>query len=306
MRGSITQLTQLTLRGKMLIHSMTAFARHEAQGEWGGVVWELRSINHRYLEINLHLPDALASLELPLRTQIKNTLQRGKIDVYLRYQSSATGITKFTVNKGLMAQLLKIHNEISHDHELLPVPFAVKDIMQWPGILETQTTVVAGLEQAIMTTFTQALAELEVERAREGKALQAFLRERLTAVQAEISKIKACLPQILQEHRAKLLHRLEETKINVEPGRFEQEVVLFAQKLDVAEELERLEIHMGEIANVLQHGGAVGRRLDFLLQEANREANTLGAKSMTAVTTLVSVELKVLIEQMREQVQNIE
>jgi uncharacterized protein (TIGR00255 family) len=289
-----------------MIHSMTAFARHEAQGEWGSLVWEIRSINHRYLEINLRLPEKISALEPVLREQIKQRLQRGKIEITLRYQLPKNIIEKICVNQTLVTQLINACAAITVQARLSPTALDPLAILQWPGILQMPDEAVDDLRQAVKDTFTQTLTELLALRAREGSALQTLIEQRLDAMEIEIGKVIAQLPRILQEHREKLVQRLADIKANVDPHRLEQELVFFAQKIDVAEEMDRLVTHLAEMRNTLKQGEAVGRRLDFLLQELNREANTLASKSVTTATTMAAVELKVLIEQIREQVQNIE
>jgi uncharacterized protein (TIGR00255 family) len=287
-----------------MIHSMTAFARQESHGDWGSAVWELRSVNHRYLELSLRLPETLTHLEPHLREQLKSQLQRGKIEIILHYQPSAT-LQKLAVNQDFALQLAHAHAEIAKltNSSAALDPF---HILRWPGVLQTTETALTQLEQILLKSFKQAVTELIALRQREGEALQKLLTQRLHGMQTEITKVKKQLPVIITAQREKLLHRFNEAKINLDPTRLEQEMVLFAQKIDVAEELDRLEAHIAEVQRTLQQNDANGRRLDFLLQELNREANTLGAKSVTPTTTLTAIELKLLIEQMREQVQNVE
>lgn len=292
-----------------MIQSMTAFSRHETQNSWGSAVWELRSINQRYLDINLRLPESLGVLEPMLREQIKTQLQRGKIDIYLRYQAPAENTNKLSINKELVAQLFAAGTEITEKYKLSTTSFNAMSILQWPGVLQKQEISKEQsetLENALKTSFIQALNILVTARTREGAALQTFMEQRLHTMQMEIDKLKPLLPHILKNQREKLLSRLEENKITVNPERLEQEIVFFAQKIDITEEIERLETHIQEMQQAFKQGGAIGRRMDFLLQEANREANTLASKSVITETTLASVELKILIEQIREQIQNIE
>lgn len=287
-----------------MIHSMTAFARQESHGDWGSAVWELRSVNHRYLELSMRLPETLTHLEPHLREQLKARLQRGKVEIILHYQPSAK-LQKLAINQDLALQLTRAHAELAHlTNATTPLdPF---NILRWPGVLQTKETALTDLEPILLHSLQQAIDELIALRQREGEALQKLFDQRLHAMQTEIAKVKKQLPTIITAQREKLLHRFNEAAINLDPLRLEQEMVLFAQKIDVTEELDRLETHIKEVQRTLQQSDAGGRRLDFLLQELNREANTLGAKSVTPATTLTAIELKLLIEQMREQAQNIE
>jgi uncharacterized protein (TIGR00255 family) len=289
-----------------MISSMTAFARCESQGEWGKAVWEIRSINHRYLEINTRLPELWNVLEPQLRERIKNKLQRGKIDITLRFESNINNVSALAVNYPLVAQLIRIQEElvkISGVQENLLKPI---EIMKWPSVLQVVETKSDELEENILNVFDATLKELINARQREGIVLRDFLNQRLLAMQDQVKQVKIHLPEIIQDQRQKLLARLAEIKIAFDENRLEQEMVYFAQKLDVAEELDRLTAHIDEAKKTLAQGGAVGRRLDFLFQELNREANTLGSKSASSLMTMTAVELKVLMEQGREQVQNIE
>lgn len=286
-----------------MIQSMTAFARQESQGDWGVAVWELRTVNHRYLEMNIRLPDTLVALEMTLRELVKAQLQRGKIEINLRYKPF--NHTHLTVNKELAQQFLAACYDIKKLAPELIYPNSV-DVLRWPGVLNTQELTVDVLQQPLLTAFDLAMKNLIKMRSREGEALEEYIEQRLKNIELNIAKVNGHLPKIISGQREKLLSRLHEFKNNLDLARLEQEILLFSQKIDVAEELSRLHAHTIEMHRTLQEGGAVGRRLDFLLQELNREANTLAAKSASAEITMIAVELKVLIEQMREQVQNIE
>lgn len=288
-----------------MIQSMTAFARRETKGSWGSAVWEIRSVNHRYLEASLRLPDGTLSLEPLLRQTLRDHLQRGKIDITLRYQPATTQSSSLEINKDFAQQLINAHAKIANLMVLTP-PLEATDILRWPGVLQIPETDFSALEATLLDAFDAALQELVQLRQREGSALLDTLNQRLDAMPIQIAKVQHQLPIIQKEQREKIAARLAEIKQNLDASRLEQEIVLFTQKIDVAEELDRLQIHIHEMKRTLQRGGACGRRLDFLLQELNREANTLSSKSVAAETTLAAVELKVLIEQMREQVQNIE
>lgn len=286
-----------------MIQSMTAFARQESQGDWGVAVWEIRSVNHRYLEINIRLPDTLTALEVVVRESVKAQLQRGKIEINLRYKPSSH--VYLSVNKELAQQFIAACQDIKKLAPELTYPSSV-DVLRWPGVLITQELTVDILQPPLLTAFELAMKNLIKMRSREGEALEAYIEQRLNNIKTNIAKVNEYLPKIISGQREKLLGRLHEFKNNLDSARLEQEILLFSQKIDVAEELSRLHTHTVEMHRTLQEGGALGRRLDFLLQELNREANTLAAKSASAEITTIAVDLKVLIEQMREQVQNIE
>lgn len=288
-----------------MIYSMTAFARQEVQANWGSAIWELRSVNHRYLEINARLPDALSALEPLIREKIKSKLQRGKLDITLRYKPAVAESSHIKIDAALVQQLVNVQSEITSLVEK-NMPFNMMDILRWPGVLLLPEEDMQQIQTDLLIFFEQALNEFIAVRQREGEALEKLLQQRLSAMLNEIGKVEKYLPTILKTQRDKLTHRFHEAKLMIDMMRFEQEMVLFAQKIDVTEEIDRLNTHLKEVARTLQQGGAVGRRLDFLLQELNREANTLGSKSVISETTMAAVELKVLIEQIREQVQNLE
>ena len=288
-----------------MIHSMTAFARGEAEGDLGQIVWELRSVNHRYLEINPRLPDELRALEPALRERLGRRLNRGKVDVTLRYRPAAASDAPLRVNRHLAQRLVEAGNEIA---DLLhgAVPLRVMDLLRWPGVIELQEQDLAPLQDQALSVLDAALGELLETRRREGHHLAETIVERCTAMDGLVEQARARMPEVVAAVRERLRARLAELQAAVDQNRLEQELVLASQRLDVDEEMDRLRTHLGEVRRVLAEGGAVGRRLDFLMQELNREANTLGSKSADAETTRISVEMKVLIEQMREQVQNIE
>ena len=287
-----------------MIQSMTAFARSEQQGTWGSIVCEIRSINHRYLEVSLRLPEVLQEFEAVLREQIRQQITRGKIECFVRYQPPANSGQRLLLNHDLVSQLLQAYAALREMTEVTPLnPL---EMLRWPNVLQTQTIAVAPLQPAIAATLDAALADLQQARVREGAQLTELLLPRLTAMSAELTTVRARLPEILPLQRQRLLTRFADAKLKLDETRIEQEMVLLAQKIDVTEELERLDTHINEVRRVLAEGGPVGRRLDFLMQELNREANTLGSKSIDVATTRAAVELKVLIEQMREQVQNVE
>lgn len=287
-----------------MIHSMTAFARREVSGSWGNAVWELRSINHRYLELSLHFPEAFSELEVIIRERLRQQLHRGKVDCTLRYHPKEEN-TPIEVNQSVAQQLSQAIQVIQSKFDK-PVIVNAMEILRWPGIMQTLGVDHDSFQESLLQEFNTALEELIAARIREGTALKTTLESRLTSMEKEIAKITKRLPEVLQMQRDKLLARFNEAKVILEPQRLEQEMILVANRLDVAEEIDRLQAHIAEVQHILSRGGAVGRRLDFLTQELNREANTLAAKSIDAEATRSTVELKVLIEQLREQIQNIE
>ena len=286
-----------------MIHSMTGYARQEFKGDWGTAVWEIRSVNQRYLETYLRLPEQLRGLEPILRERLRQRLERGKVECNLRFESQSQSGT-LHVNEALAEQL--IDNALwvidrAGQGQLNPL-----DVLRWPGVIAAEEQDMDALNTHLLAGFDQVLGQFIDSRQSEGSKLKSLIEQRLDNIQAQVIKVRAHMPQILDWQRQKLIDRLGEAKLELDPLRVEQEIVLLAQRIDVAEELDRLETHIGETRKILSKGGACGRRLDFMMQEFNRESNTLGSKSINAETTQVAVELKVLIEQMREQIQNIE
>lgn len=287
--------------------SMTAFARVQVQEDWGSLVWEIRSVNHRYLEPHFRLPEQMREIEPGLRDILRKQLSRGKIECGLRYQLSeseqALNLNPSVLEK-LKSALSDVHNQLSSDVAVSPVnPL---EVLQWPGVQASEETEMAVVHKAALNAFGGAISELKNMREREGLELEKFINARLDGIVEEVRNLRQVLPEILDAQRQKILDRLEEAKTELNPERLEQEMVILAQKMDVDEELDRLETHVSEVKHTLAGKGAIGRRLDFLMQELNREANTLSSKSINAGLTQTAVNLKVLIEQMREQIQNIE
>jgi uncharacterized protein (TIGR00255 family) len=283
---------------------MTAFARAEQAGANGTLSWELRSVNHRYLEPHLRLPDALRDLEGAVREALRNGLSRGKVECTLRFAEDSAG-KPLQVDRERAAQLVaaaeSVASLIKH-----PAPLNPLEVLSWPGVLVADAADPQALNKAALGLFKQALDELKQSRSREGIELAKLLNERLDSIDGEVVALRELVPQMLAMQRQKILDRSAELQAELDPQRLEQELVILAQKSDVAEELDRLSTHVSEVRRVLKSGGAAGRRLDFLMQELNREANTLGSKAFDTRSTQAAVNLKVLIEQMREQVQNIE
>jgi len=289
-----------------MISSMTAFARRELTYEWGTLVWEIRSVNHRYLEPGFRLPDMLRSLEPKVRERIRKQLSRGKLDCQLRFTSAAdVGTRELGLNTDLVERLKDLANDVS---KLAPEArtLSVSDYLKWPGVLQEPDPDVEAIGNAALTLLDKTLAALNEARRREGEELSGMISKRLDTIHNIVADVRRAMPVILERQQKAIAERLEIWKTELEPTRLEQEMVMLAQKSDVEEELDRLDTHLTEVRRVLTLDEPVGRRLDFLMQELNREANTLSSKSAVSETTLQAVELKVLIEQMREQIQNIE
>lgn len=288
-----------------MTQSMTSYARKEKKYIWGTLIYELRSVNHRFLEMSFKLPEALRSQEMDLRTCVKQKIKRGKLDVLLQIQWSQDENERLEYNKPLAKSLADTLHDI--DKTIYnPSPVNAVDILQWPGVLMSNSLPLEEFKSDILSDMNQVLDELIDGRTREGEALKQMILQRCGDIQQITAQLQEQLPEILQLQRQRLQQRLEEVKADLDNDRLEQEMVFLAQKADVDEELDRIMTHISEITRVLEQDEAIGRRLDFLLQELNRETNTLGSKSISKFTTQASVDLKVLTEQMREQVQNIE
>nr|WP_314494496.1 YicC/YloC family endoribonuclease [uncultured Pseudomonas sp.] len=287
-----------------MVHSMTAFARVERAGSQGTLTWELRSVNHRYLEPHLRLPEALRDLEGAVREGLRQGLSRGKIECTLRLAEETAG-KPLQVDRERAAQLVAAAETVAGLIQQ-PAPLNPLEVLAWPGVLVADASDPQALNAEALGLFDEALKELLAGRVREGQELARLIGERLDAMSQEVATLRTLVPQMLAAQRQKVLDRFHDMQAELDPQRLEQEMVLLAQKSDVAEELDRLETHVTEVRRVLKSGGAAGRRLDFLMQELNREANTLGSKAFDPRSTQAAVNLKVLIEQMREQVQNIE
>ncbi|PJG84228.1 YicC/YloC family endoribonuclease [Conservatibacter flavescens] len=287
-----------------MIYSMTAFARREIKKEWGDAVWEIRSVNQRYLENFFRLPEQFRGLENTLREKLRQNLTRGKIECSLRIDSKKQTVLELNLNQALansVIQSLKWIKQQAGEGEI-----NLTDVLRYPGVVELPEQDLDVMSQDLLAGFDELLAEFIAMRGREGEKLQDIIQQRLSAISIEAAKVRSKMPEILQWQRDKLLQRFEEIQLQPDPTRLEQELILLAQRIDVAEELDRLEMHVKETRNILQKGGAVGRKLDFMMQELNRESNTLASKSINTDITNSAVELKVLIEQMREQIQNLE
>ena len=288
-----------------MIRSMTAFASAERQTPWGTLGCELRAVNHRYLELSVRAPEELRVLEPALRERIGAKVQRGKLELSLRLRAAPDAASAtLRLNEPLLDQLAAASRTFGPRFPGLTVDFAT--LLALPGVVQQDGIDSAGLQGEALALAEETIAEFLRAREREGEMLAATLRERLAGVEAACAQVRQWLPEIRTGLRTRLEARFAELAPALDPGRLEQEFVLWLQKLDVDEELDRLATHIAEARRVLGLREAVGRRLDFLMQEFNREANTLGSKSVDARTSQVAVELKVLIDQIREQVQNLE
>jgi uncharacterized protein (TIGR00255 family) len=289
-----------------MIRSMTAYAMRSTQTPRGQLSWELRSVNQRYLDLSLRLPEGFRMLEPDIRQRFKDSLARGKVEIGLRFQADpAATSAELRLDEDLARALLRCHGELSSLSGDSSGPDLVA-LLQWPGLIVQEHPELDAERAAAMALLEEAIAALIEAREQEGAAIAAMIESRLQAIEQQVETVREHLPAIRKGLDERFRDRLDNLPQPVEPGRIEQEVVLALQKLDVDEELDRLATHMAEIRRVIERPDPVGRRLDFLMQELNREANTLGSKAAVAETGQAAVELKVLIEQMREQVQNVE
>jgi len=288
-----------------MVASMTAFARHEDSGDWGQAIWEMRSVNHRYLDLTLRLPEELRALENAIREHISARVKRGKLDCQLRFSSTVAGLGEIAINDAVATNVVRA---VEHIAGILrePAPVSSLEILRWPGVIMDTPTDLDPLRGPLLESLDATLAQFLETRRREGDKLRNLLLERCDGMAGQIDLMRAQLPGILDALLERLRARVRDLATEVDEGRIEQEMLLLTQKLDVAEERDRLEAHLQEFRHILASDQPMGRRLDFLLQEMNREANTLGSKSSHSEGSKVCVELKVLIEQMRVQIQNIE
>ena len=287
-----------------MIRSMTAYARREIKGDWGSAAWELRSVNQRYLETYIRLPEQFRSLEPVVRERIRARLTRGKVECNLRFDLDPGAQNSLQLNEKLAKQLVEAAQWVkmqSDEGEINPL-----EVLRWPGVMLAEEQDLDAISTELLQALETALDDFISARESEGAALKVMIEQRLDGVSAEVLKVRAHMPNILQWQRERLVSKLEDAQVQLENTRLEQELVLMAQRVDVAEELDRLEAHVKETHKIMKKEEAVGRRLDFMMQEFNRESNTLASKSINADVTTSAIELKVLIEQMREQIQNIE
>ncbi|WP_455380905.1 YicC/YloC family endoribonuclease [Acidihalobacter prosperus] len=284
---------------------MTAFARGEVSGEWGTLVCELRGVNHRYLDLNPRLPDDLRIMEGTLRERLKQRLGRGKVDCFVRYIPTIESAPALNINHALVREVLSACEQVE---SLMgaSTQFHALELLRWPGVVREPERDMGTLHAAALSLLDKTLRDFLKVRSDEGKRLAALIQKRAREIETLIGRLRERRQDLIAGLREKYRSRLAELGVDAEPGRLEQELAIIAQRLDVDEELDRLDSHLTELETTLGRNEPIGRRLDFLMQEFNREVNTLGSKSADIATTQTTVELKVLIEQMREQVQNIE
>ena len=287
-----------------MIYSMTAFAHLELKKNWGNAVWEIRSVNQRVLETYFRLPEAFRHLEMGLRERLRAALTRGKVECSLRIELTNNESNELALNHAYAEKVvsaLKSLQTIAGAGEINLV-----DVLRYPGVVDSQNQDLDQIAEDLLAGFEQILAEFLAMRGREGANLQTLIQQRLDTISEIATRVQTQMPSILQWQKDRLQQRFDELNLQLDPQRLEQEMVLTAQRLDVAEELDRLQLHVKETTSILKKGGAIGRKLDFMMQELNRESNTLASKSINADVTNSAGELKVLIEQMREQIQNLE
>lgn len=288
-----------------MIYSMTAFAAVTKQTSFARFNLEMRAVNHRYLELHFRLPEQFGDLENIFREKIKRNLERGKIECHLRLQWHNAEAGELPIDHKLLAELIKSCEKISEKLEN-PASISPLKLLSWPGVLTPSSQEQTQVQQDLLAAFDEVLEKFIEVRAKEGEAIKNLLLQRIDKMCVIVQEIHAYLPELLSQQQQRLHKRFEDAQVNLEPERLAQEMVLFAQRFDVAEELDRLDTHLNAVRDLLNQGGRLGRRLDFFMQELNREANTLGSKSFSTKLTQHAVELKVFIEQLREQIQNLE
>ena len=286
-------------------NSMTAYAQSSINTAWGELLCELRSVNHRYLEISPRMPEEIRMLEPQVREAVAAKLKRGKLDCFIRLHEQQENLNGLELNQPVVQQL---NNLLEKMQKQIPQvePIRAIDILRWPGAIKSNEIDVEQMQKLLLDALNKALDLLIDARKKEGEKLADLISQRLRSMREIVGQVEKIVPELAEQYRARLDEKLAEIKEQLEPNRLEQEMVMFLQKTDVAEELDRLRVHIDEVEAILKKPEPVGRRLDFLMQELNREANTLGSKAQDARLTQASIDLKVLIEQIREQVQNIE
>jgi uncharacterized protein (TIGR00255 family) len=289
-----------------MIRSMTGFARRERQGPWGTLTCELRSVNHRYLELSLRLPDDLRGLENDVRQLLSGSLRRGKVDAGVYLKGAPAGAASLEINRAVVEQVVAGAAEVSAIAGSTAATLNPLDVLRWPGVIRDTERDVTPMSAAAVELLKETAADLNDARAREGARIREMLAQRCEALRDLVSVVRARLPEVSTRIRARVLERVAQLGTTIDAERLEQEIALLAYKMDVEEELDRLGSHIAETLQVIDSKEPAGRRLDFLMQEFNREANTLSSKSQDSETTRAAVDMKVLIEQMREQVQNVE
>jgi uncharacterized protein (TIGR00255 family) len=288
-----------------MIYSMTGYASSQRELSHGVLAVELRAVNHRFLDLSLRLPEEFRALEGAIREKLTGRLNRGKLECRLNFNSRDGAVSQLRLNNVLVSELLRLANQVK-EHQPDAGDLRMGEILRWPGVIESDALPTELLQTTALEILDAALDEFLASRAREGEKLGAILLARADEMEQILQDIKPRLPQIIVDYEAKLNQRFIDAIGSADDDRIRQELVLFAQKIDVQEEVDRLHTHIAELRRIVKTGGNAGKRLDFLMQELNREANTFGSKSVSVDTTKVAMALKVLIEQMREQIQNIE
>ncbi|MBC7944777.1 MAG: YicC family protein [Burkholderiales bacterium] len=292
--------------GRAGVYSMTGYAAAGSELPGGALAIDLRAVNHRYLDIQFRMPDELRQFEPALREAIASRLQRGKVECRITLTAPATATaTELKLNRELLRQLIGLQSEL-RTFSAAARELSVAEMLRWPGIMAADTLTLEALRESCLALLANVLDEFEAARRREGGKLKAMLLDRVTRMEQRAAQVAPRFPQMIAAYQDKLASRVREAALAVDDDRIRQELVMFIAKIDVDEELTRLGTHLAEIRRILEHGGAVGKRLDFLMQELNREANTLGSKSIDVEVSKISMDLKLLIEQMREQIQNLE
>ncbi|MFN3397336.1 MAG: YicC/YloC family endoribonuclease [Sulfurimicrobium sp.] len=284
---------------------MTGFAAVNRELPQGALHLEVRAVNHRYLEVAFRMDEVFRPAESAMREALAKQLNRGKVECRLNFTPSAGSHKPLAINDTLAQQLIQLGQAVQ-ERSPNSAPLSVADILRWPGIMEAEGVPQEALQEAAVALLQQALGELAASRGREGEKLKAMILERVAQMEALVTEAAPHLPRLRAAYQEKLLARFREAAASLDEDRIRQELALFAQKIDIDEEISRLQAHLQEVRRILNQGGTAGKRLDFMMQELNREANTLGSKSIATETSRLSMELKVLIEQMREQIQNIE
>lgn len=283
---------------------MTAFARNENKQSWGTALWELRSVNQRYLETIIRLPEQFRSIEAIARDKLRAKLKRGKVECFLRIEFLSHNQSNLTLNEPLVKELIRAINWIKQEKGDGEV--ALVDILRWPGVIAAEEQNLDEITEQLVELLDESIDMLIDVRAREGAGIKTLIEQRLDEMDKQTELIRLLVPDALAWQHNRLINRFNELNLQIDQERLEQELVILAQRLDVAEELDRLAMHIKETRDILNREEVAGRRLDFMMQELNREANTLGSKSINQQISTAVVELKVLIEQMREQIQNVE
>jgi len=288
-----------------MANSMTGFARVQGENEQLSVIWECRSVNHRYLDINFRMPEQLRNMEIALRQEIGQFIKRGKLDLILRYELKQTDAQELELNAARVQQLFHLQTRLTQHHSTLK-ELSTADILGFPGVIQEADPENDSMQTLVSNVFNQALQALNQARANEGERIIEFITQQAKQITQHVLALRELQPQMREQLRQRTLKKLADLELKPDNERLEQELVFYTQRMDVMEELDRLDSHLTELSNTLKQKKPIGRRLDFLMQEFNREANTLASKSQHASSTMHAVELKVLIEQMREQIQNLE